>query len=322
MVTTEIVKYQTFSGEEIALTAADVKSLCKHANDEEIHRFLKLCLYQKLNPFLNDAFLIKYDAKATATMVVAKSVFDERADDHPEFEGLTSGVVVQRGNEIIERDGGLCLPGDKLLGAWAIVHRRGRVPRVVKVDIKEYHKGQSSWNVMPSTMIVKVAEHQALRKSFPSTFKGLYSQEEMSRAIEDNHEGVTIEGEGRVIDTVPGNPAPTTQTTERPQDAPEGPSAPQRGGNSIGACPLHSVDIIAGKYGPYHKLDGKSVSIDKCYTAYLGWDKEEMREWVQERSGTTWYAATPLQKEALYEQLLEVVPAPDVIGGDEEELTE
>lgn len=180
----ELVKYPTDHG-EVSLDIAQVKRLfCPLATDVEAIMFLKTCLYQQLNPFLSEVYLIKYEAGRPAKMVVGKDAFTKRASKRSEFNGYEAGIIVQRGEVILEEVGAAGLPGDKLLGGWANVHRKdwGK-PVSIKVSLAEYNAGQASWRQMPATMIRKVALVQALREAFPDTFQGLYDESEMAQAI-------------------------------------------------------------------------------------------------------------------------------------------
>jgi phage recombination protein Bet len=149
-----------------------------NVTEQETMMFLSLCKFQKLNPFLNEAYLIKFGGQA-ATMVVGKEVFTKRAYQHPKFRGLTAGIIVERDGELLELEGTFKKPKDILLGGWATVHVADRVPFKNTVSMEEYSKGQSTWKQIPCTMIRKVALVQALREAFPEYFQAMYSQEEM-----------------------------------------------------------------------------------------------------------------------------------------------
>jgi len=114
MTTAAIIKYKdTISGEQVSLSVTDIKKLfCPLATDQEAMLFLELCRHQGLNPFVRDAYLLKYDEKRPATMVVGKDSFTKRAEAHPQFAGMAAGVVVQKENgEIENRKGSLILEG-------------------------------------------------------------------------------------------------------------------------------------------------------------------------------------------------------------------
>jgi len=154
----------------------------------ELTMFLNLCKYQRLNPFLREAYLIKYNDSDPATIVVGKDVHVKRAAKHPQFDGMESGVVVDRKGEIVESAGSLTLSGDKIIGGWAVGHRKDwGTPRKITVSWEEYagrkRNGElnRSWSKMPGTMMVKVAEAQCLRAMFPEELQALYNAEEMGK---------------------------------------------------------------------------------------------------------------------------------------------
>ena len=187
--TTALVRYETDSG-EVALSPILIKQYLVNGQgnvtDQEIMMFLRLCQYQRLNPFLREAYLIKFGSQA-ATIVTGKDVFTKRAAKDPQCAGWEAGVMVEtaKGGHS-ERPGAMVLPGETLLGGWAKVHRHGwTVPLANSVSLSEYvrttadGKPNRNWASMPATMIRKVALVQALREAFPESFQGLYSAEEM-----------------------------------------------------------------------------------------------------------------------------------------------
>lgn len=193
MTTTSVVKYHdSISGAEVELSIAEIKrTICPKATDKEAASFLQLCRYMGLNPFVNDAYLIKYGDGA-ATMVVGKDAFTKRADAHPQFAGIESGVIIQIGDkEPVNRKGTLVLDGENIVGGWARVARTDRKLDVdTTVSFKEYSTGRAMWAKMPSTMIEKVAIVKALRTAFPATFSGLYDQAEMGIDLNEELEPV------------------------------------------------------------------------------------------------------------------------------------
>ena len=153
--------------------------------DQEIVMFLNLCRYQRLNPFLREAYLIKYGNKP-ATIVTGKDAFLKRASRNDKLKGFEAGVVVKNGEEIIYRTGSLVLKGEEIVGGWAKVYiAENEVPIESSVSFDEYvgrkSNGEinSQWKSKPATMIRKVALVQALREAFPDDFSGMYAGEEM-----------------------------------------------------------------------------------------------------------------------------------------------
>ena len=173
------------NGNTVELDADTVRNYLTNGNgkatDQEVAMFINLCKYQGLNPFLREAYLIKYDDKAPASTVVGKDAFTRRAAQIPECKGWSAGVaVVTQKNEYQEREGTIVLPGEKLVGGWCAVGREGwENPFKATVNLGEYNTGKSMWAKMPATMIRKVAIVQALREAFPDKFQGMYDQSEM-----------------------------------------------------------------------------------------------------------------------------------------------
>ena len=166
-----------------------------NVTDQEAMMFLGLCKGQKLNPFIKEAYLIKYGDKQPATMVVSKDVFMKRAIKNPDFEGIESGVIVLNSHGEVEYKKGAFYLKDReqLVGAWATVHRKSwKYPISLEVNYDEYvgrktnGEVNSQWASKPATMIIKVAETQALRKAFVEDLQGMYDESEMNVTVENN----------------------------------------------------------------------------------------------------------------------------------------
>jgi len=160
-----------------------------NVTDKEVGYFLSLCKAQKLNPFIKDCYLIKYGDRNPAQMVVSKDLFLKRAEEHPQFDGLDAGIIVERNGELIYRNGAFYNKRkEELLGGWCEVFRKDRShPIRAEVSFDEYvginnktGKPNSMWSTKGATMIRKVALCQALRDSFPNAFQQLYGEEEMN----------------------------------------------------------------------------------------------------------------------------------------------
>jgi phage recombination protein Bet len=237
------VKYDV-GGEEIVLTANMIKNYLTHGNgnitNQEAIMFMNLCKYQNLNPFLNEAYLIKF-GNQPAQIVVSKEAFMKRAESHPAFDGFQAGLIVERNGEIVEIEGSFMLPNDKLFGGWAKVYRKDRkYPTVAKVGLDEYDKKQSSWKTMTKTMIRKVALTQALREAFPTNLGAMYSEEEVN-AVHNSQEhptNVTLDNVRELQEKIEPKKLKITEqkiqevkeeeinpdiTIEEPEDEPENP---------------------------------------------------------------------------------------------------
>ena len=221
MVTKGIVKYQdSISGSEVELSIAEIKNnICPKATDKEASNFLRLCQYMGLNPFVNDAYLIKY-GDSPASMVVGKDAFTKRADAHPQFAGMESGVVVmmKNGIEPIHRKGTLVLADEDIVGGWARVARADRKLDVeTTVSFSEFSTGRAMWAKMPATMIEKVAIVKSLRSAFPATFSGLYDQAEMGIDMTQDLEPEK-QAEVATRETSTGNPHTLGGENDQPVD--------------------------------------------------------------------------------------------------------
>ena len=177
------------AGEEVKLSNQIVKDFLTKGNgqvsDQDLIQFISICKYNQLNPFLNEAFLIKFGS-SPAQMIVSKEAFMKRAETCSTYEGIQAGIIVQRKDEILEIEGSFKLPTDTLLGGWAKVYRSDRkFPIVSKVSLSEYDKKQSIWLEKTSTMIKKVAQVQALREAFPTQLGAIYTAEEQGVETRD-----------------------------------------------------------------------------------------------------------------------------------------
>lgn len=181
------------NGEKIKLSSTMVKKYLVSGNadrvtDQEVMMFMTLCKYQHLNPFLREAYLIKY-GNSPATIVTGKDTFTKRANKNPNYLGKQAGIIViNEEGEVINREGTFRLPNEEIVGGWAKIFIKDREPEYNTVSFNEYvgRKSDGSinnqWATKPATMIRKVAIVQALRECFPEDFGGMYSPEEMSNA--------------------------------------------------------------------------------------------------------------------------------------------
>jgi phage recombination protein Bet len=175
------------NGQNITLTNAAIRQLTNNntlITNDEIAMFVELCKYQRLNPFIKEAYLVKYDGGKPAQQVTSLGAFMRIAEEHPKYEGIEDGIIVQTADgKIADRVGCISYSGEVLLGGWAKVYRADRkIPSVARLSLKEYTKGQATWNSSPATMINKCAKVSALRKAFPKALNGLYEEDELKSA--------------------------------------------------------------------------------------------------------------------------------------------
>lgn len=195
------VKYE-IDGQEIKLTPTIVQQYIVGTNAKitlpEFKMFTELCKVRKLNPFLKEAYLIKYSDKQPASIVVGKDAILKRAVLNPKYDGMKSGIIVldSKGNET-ERRGTFKKENEILAGGWAEVYRKdwghpiyASVALDEVVQKKSDGTPNSNWQKQPATMIEKVAKVRALREAFVEDLAGMYEAEEMDTELPEIQEPI------------------------------------------------------------------------------------------------------------------------------------
>ncbi len=180
-------------GEKIVLSINTVLNYLargdENVTEQEVVLFMNWCKYNYLNPWNNEAYLVKYDKTKPAQNITAKGAFMRRAEEDPLYDGFKAGLIVGRDGTVQEIEGSFMLKTDTLLGGWCDVYRKDRkFPVSARVNLEEYNTGKSTWSKMPKTMIRKVAIVQALREAFPAKLQSLYTEEEFQDAEVVNEE--------------------------------------------------------------------------------------------------------------------------------------
>lgn len=185
------VEFESASGIQVALDEDTVIRFCTRGNGkitkQEVALFIRTCQAKRLDPLENgEVYLIKYDDRSPAQIVVGKHAYIRRADRNPDYRGKKSGITVVRGNQVVQKEG-CCVYdvlGEQLIGGWCRVYRLRKGTQDIEetykeVALSEYSSGQANWKIKPATMIEKVAISQCLREAFPNDYEGLYSEDEM-----------------------------------------------------------------------------------------------------------------------------------------------
>lgn len=261
---TQLTEYEA-NGEKITLSPDIIKRYLVNGDadkvsDQEVMMFLSLCKAQQLNPFIREAYLIKY-GNAPASIITGKEVFTKRAYKNERFAGMQAGVVVvsRDGSRLIEREGSMVLEGDQLVGGWAKVYVKGYVqPIYASVSMKEYSSGKSTWAKMPGVMIRKCALVAALREAFPEDFQGLYTAEEMQQA-NNKVDMVALAEDDTPIDIT----HPKTEVIEQPAQTVVKISEEQANG-LLQTCEKFKLDVnkLCGMYQvqDIHDLDTEQLA--------------------------------------------------------------
>src|SRR6056297_3638121 len=137
-----MVKFE-IDNREIKLTPSIVKEYIvgdSNANitNQEFKLFTELCMVRKLNPFLKEAYLIKY-GNQPAQIVVGKDAILKRAINNKDFNGREQGIIIQNEEGEIEyRKGTFKLSTEALVGGWAKVYRKNwEYPTEITVSFEE-----------------------------------------------------------------------------------------------------------------------------------------------------------------------------------------
>lgn len=179
-------------GETITLTPSIVQNYIVGTDAKitlpEFKFFTSLCKARGLNPFLKEAYCIKY-GKNPAQIVVGKDAVLKRAIKNPNYDGKENGIIVQNKEtgEIIERKGTFYIKDQEtLVGGWAKVYRKDwEHPTYSSVSFDEVAQRtkdgnlNSNWGGKGATMVEKVAMVRALRETFVEDLGGMYEAEEM-----------------------------------------------------------------------------------------------------------------------------------------------
>lgn len=188
----ELAVVYEVDGNEVKLTPSIVQNYIVGTSGQitipEFKFFTELCKVRKLNPFLKEAYCIKF-GEQPAQIVVGKDAILKRAIMNPQFDGIESGIIVQviETGEIIERKGVFYLANEeRVVGGWAKVYRKDwKYPTYSSVSFDEVAQRKkdgslnSNWQGKGATMVEKVAKVRALRETFIEQLGDMYEAEEM-----------------------------------------------------------------------------------------------------------------------------------------------
>lgn len=202
----EIMEWIVDSGEQLQFTIDDAKNISGNPNvtAKEFYLFCQICKANKLNPFLKDAYLIKY-GNNQAQIITGKNSAIKIASRHKSYNGYKAGIIViDQNKKVIKREGSMVYGGETLVGGWGKVFRKDwEQPAYDEVSLKEYIGKKkdgtvnSQWATKPATMIRKVGLVHPLREAFPEEFNNIYDESEIS-AIENSQKGENLSTKQKV----------------------------------------------------------------------------------------------------------------------------
>lgn len=214
------------AADKIKLTASIIQStVCiptksgKVCSVRDAVRFMMLCQAQRLNPFAGDCYLTGYDGRngPVFSLITAHQAFLKRAETCSEYEGMESGVIICRDDSVCEeREGDFVLDSENCVGGWARVHRKGRKPTYRRLAIASMMPAYETpfWSKLKAPgQIVKCAEADALRATFPTLLGGLYTGEQLNM-------NATVSSLGAVdlpqLGIPPAQPEPFPEAAQEP----------------------------------------------------------------------------------------------------------
>ena len=259
---------------------------CPTATNFEIYTFVQLCKAHKLNPFLGEAYLIKYQgSNPKAQLVIGKDVFSQRAEDNPNFDGIESGVIVRRDDKTEYLTGTFKLETDHLMGGWARVHRKDRsIPMEKSVSMAEYSTGKSMWGRKPATMIEKVAVVHALRAAFPKDFIGMYDSSEIEASLSETGQEESEQRNNDMVRRIPPTETDMAQIVDdRDTDAGDDqhddvPSVPQAQAHPEGGVErvVEKMHLVSGYDDETCPIHGMPLGIDGGHEVFPGDNAEHL----------------------------------------------
>ena len=173
----------------------------KKMNAEQKETFLMQAAIFGANPFTVPAeiYPLPFVSNGVTTYAPAISAkkYIEKGMENPQFDGMKSGVIVEKTDGTIDyRRGQFYSKNEKLVGGWAEIFIKGvREPIFRGVNIEEFIQRKSDgtankfWKDKPALMIEKVAQKQAMEiaMKMPRT----YIAEEIPTIEDVAHEDLT-----------------------------------------------------------------------------------------------------------------------------------
>lgn len=212
------MEIQKYNQEEMFRKYTEVIAPGQDITKEEFAVYLDYCKRRGFDPLAKDIYVVKRrDYKTGRDIMGFQSSID---------------AIRKRGvaSESYEGQVGPMWCGDD--GVWKDVWLGNKAPRAAKVGIwrkgfrepvwavalfDEYAQVDKAgkptrfWEKMPANQLAKCAEALAWRKTFPETFQGIYTAEEMAQAQNDEHDhkvARAVELEQEVIKAVKEFPKP------------------------------------------------------------------------------------------------------------------
>ena len=191
--TTELASYKADSGNDITLTRDTIRNLiCDNpqVTDAECMTFAAMCKSYHIDPFIREAYLVKYKDRP-AQMIVGKDYWMKQAGAHPAYDGMESGVTVVTKEGLVRREGTLVGSStERLVGGWARVFRKDRShPAYAEVSLDEYSTGRSMWKKADQEMerAVEPRDYEDTARTVATAIPGAVTVEVEDEQAEDEY---------------------------------------------------------------------------------------------------------------------------------------
>jgi len=147
-------------------------------SNDELRLFAYACQRTGLDPFSKQVYAIKRGGKLTIQVSIdGLRAIAERTGQ------LDGSETYWCGEDGVWTD--VWLNSKPPAAAKTIIYRKGCAhPFTATARFADFNAGQGLWSKMPSVMIAKCSEAQALRRAFPADMSGVYSTDEMDQAVE------------------------------------------------------------------------------------------------------------------------------------------
>lgn len=232
-----------------------IKATCaRDATDDELALFLHVAAQSGLDPLRRQIHFMKYQGRVT--IVADINGLQARAAREADFEGILHAVVYAKDvfevnhvtGEVVKHTSNPLGANGDVVGAWAVVRRKGKLPFVSIVRFNEYfNTANANWKSKPTVMIDKCAKSTALRLAYPEQLGGIYDEAEMGKVEKEiNPAPATAES---VTPTAPAKTAKEAQAQLAAKVAALNAHAPQTVDAKPKTKTMHVEDVTleAGK---------------------------------------------------------------------------
>jgi len=178
------VPSMTFTREQVELVK---RTVAVGATDDELALFLHTCKRTGLDPMAKQIHFVKRNSKSGPKVAFQTAIDGYRlvADRTGKYAGNDDPVFV-------EKDG---KPVSATVTVYKLINGE-RIAFGATARWSEYFPGEDQgfmWRKMPYLMLGKCAEGLALRKAFPAELGGVYTDDEMQQADNDESRTTSIE---------------------------------------------------------------------------------------------------------------------------------